>query len=832
MRRLFTFLLAAMLASSMFYAHAEATTVNVTLDMDDIYSYLMNYGKTVDSEGDTIATKDSQGWTPRKDTFEYTYSKSNSNSYGYTIKFEKGTGESMPTFRSTNRGDDAQLRAGNKITVTAPDGVTMHYVYFKFQSSTSSPTSATVDSPDGSNITIMHPSSEYTTLDMTPGNSFTITLGYARAASGTKTTSLLRTINITNKVAEPNIYITDVLTGKKQKGYDVQSKSTSNVYVNSQKLTFECEESHIDNLVTYYRLQDDAEYQVYDPSNPPVLGVGDYHVTCYNVDGDGNYTKSAEDKAYIFIAKKPELVLDPKPGTYEKPQDIKVTLNNVNDTASYLITYKMAFSDGTESLIDTVEVGDSFRLMMSATIYFAIKGTDYSVVYDTVQYEITEQSIILTPAPGKYDGTQYVQVKLNNQVEGVNYTGFYQVNYTNDDGGFAWGNIVRDFYPGDTIEIPLSAIINVAFEGDDNTYCSSTNNEYTIEDTCLTLAKINKYSDTFSGMSMTVGNDLLIGKFLCNYTYTSNDQQWYGVGVMVRDLGENTAIDATTAGKNQVDYIAKSTNLMNGNKWQQNNWMLIWIEDVTQFDDTYKTEGNIIKGGTLKGTYQGTCYFKGNNQYNCYNFWTQTKPTIVAKDQDVTYNTYITCNFVPENTNINGNYGATGGDGRTYFFMNPKICEVVHIEWAQWNESYNCFVVPTGDNANTLGFDGYIYADWGLYYDKETGAYLDVPTLEDGTVYSFDAVVVAEAEDTGGGILQMPRRIASISEGYTVLPLSEPQEEPTSPTSVGDVQTGRTIESVQYYNVAGQASSTPHDGVNIIVTRYTDGTTSTTKLLQ
>lgn len=39
----------------------------------------------------------------------------------------------------------------------------------------------------------------------------------------------------------------------------------------------------------------------------------------------------------------------------------------------------------------------------------------------------------------------------------------------------------------------------------------------------------------------------------------------------------------------------------------------------------------------------------------------------------------------------------------------------------------------------------------------------------------------------------------------------------------------KTVEAVKYYNVAGIASTEPFEGLNIVVTRYTDGTTSTAK---
>ena len=45
------------------------------------------------------------------------------------------------------------------------------------------------------------------------------------------------------------------------------------------------------------------------------------------------------------------------------------------------------------------------------------------------------------------------------------------------------------------------------------------------------------------------------------------------------------------------------------------------------------------------------------------------------------------------------------------------------------------------------------------------------------------------------------------------------------------VENGKTVESRQYVNVAGQVSDRPFSGMNIIVTRYTDGTTSSVKAI-
>ena len=48
-------------------------------------------------------------------------------------------------------------------------------------------------------------------------------------------------------------------------------------------------------------------------------------------------------------------------------------------------------------------------------------------------------------------------------------------------------------------------------------------------------------------------------------------------------------------------------------------------------------------------------------------------------------------------------------------------------------------------------------------------------------------------------------------------------------TAVNSVKANREVESVNYVNTMGQVSDRPWQGVNVVVTRYTDGTTKTTK---
>ena len=53
-------------------------------------------------------------------------------------------------------------------------------------------------------------------------------------------------------------------------------------------------------------------------------------------------------------------------------------------------------------------------------------------------------------------------------------------------------------------------------------------------------------------------------------------------------------------------------------------------------------------------------------------------------------------------------------------------------------------------------------------------------------------------------------------------------------TGIGAVKmdVNREVVGVTYVNPVGQASSTPWSGINIVVTRYSDGSTTTKKIIK
>ncbi len=56
--------------------------------------------------------------------------------------------------------------------------------------------------------------------------------------------------------------------------------------------------------------------------------------------------------------------------------------------------------------------------------------------------------------------------------------------------------------------------------------------------------------------------------------------------------------------------------------------------------------------------------------------------------------------------------------------------------------------------------------------------------------------------------------------------------DPDHATGVEDVNAEKTVAGVVYYNLLGAASDRPFEGVNVVVTTYTDGTKSSKKIIK
>jgi hypothetical protein len=301
----------------------------------------------------------------------------------------------------------------------------------------------------------------------------------------------------------------------------------------------------------------------------------------------------------------------------------------------------------------------------------------------------------------------------------------------------------------------------------------------------------------------TIVNDGTVGE-----TYTIADDI-LGVYIAVKDP---TKVYAKDYGKHrhpskpegeQIDFIKINTTLESKNEWDQSNWVLL---DFGSEEEANKYVGKVIKGGTLTGEL--------TNKLNPT--MTVTKSIEPEETGEYVENNYVASNFMTPNVQTGIEWHGTTGD---YFFVEPKPQEYVKVNWALFDGNvgdHEHFSLKT-----TSDFKGSFNVDWSLY----PGTWQE--DFKEGKAYNFHAIVRYTRTD---GTMQSPLKAEnSATEGlYMVFPLEGGDGLITGIDEVaGDAQ----VIGVTYVNVMGMQSLKPWPGINIVVTRYSNGTTQVRKEL-
>lgn len=179
-------------------------------------------------------------------------------------------------------------------------------------------------------------------------------------------------------------------------------------------------------------------------------------------------------------------------------------------------------------------------------------------------------------------------------------------------------------------------------------------------------------------------------------------------------------------------------------------------------------------------------------------------PTVGAENP-YSENTYITCNFSgshQENVTING-------VEHNYYFVEPKPMEIANVKWALWNGE--TFSKPSNASSD---LKGEFAANFSFSGEPSSAG-----------VYNFPALI--KIAPTAQGV--MPRAQDEATKSWLVFPL-ELTNQPV--TAIDSLQSGKTTVKVVYYNLMGVESAVPHNGINIVETRYSDGTRTTTKIIR
>ena len=251
---------------------------------------------------------------------------------------------------------------------------------------------------------------------------------------------------------------------------------------------------------------------------------------------------------------------------------------------------------------------------------------------------------------------------------------------------------------------------------------------------------------------------------------------------------------------------------INGNKqeeYAQNNWMLVSLP-VELYNQV--NEENTVTSIT------GSLTEKFNVAMEATNVVFENATT------DFAPNTYCALNFMGESS-VKGNNPAYTS---SYYFATPKANEYANVVWAVYNGTDGAFHLPVHQgSANAQEFKAAFKVDYSLNS-------VATPELVNGDMYSFEALVKEVAVATTDA-KSAPRKTAydstvAPSTKFVVYPLDLDANKVA--TGVNDVNSAKEVKGVSYFNMMGVESAQPFDGVNIMVTTYTDGTQSAAKVLR
>lgn len=346
------------------------------------------------------------------------------------------------------------------------------------------------------------------------------------------------------------------------------------------------------------------------------------------------------------------------------------------------------------------------------------------------------------------------------------------------------------------------------------------------EATTFTIEKGETKETTLAGLSQEAADGVT------PYKLTGDDLECVGAiasdnykYLVVKDGGHST--ETTSNKQGYREYLIRSS--YNGGKenttkqtaYDQSNWILVDLSGIAgaQVDD-YRN----CKIASITGTYH-----KENPRF------VATQIVLGAKTAPYAPNHYIATNFMTTYSADGTGNAVQDAAGNTYYFMNPKDGEWAIVAWAVWDKAKQAFYVPAKDDegTNAHGFAGGFKVD--LRYNE--GDIIDVKMLDEQSdkgqnVYTFPALIVKNTATSASA----PRRAAitpdrrELSTTYTVYPLS--LSAGSVVTGVSTVDQAKTVSSVVYYNLQGMASPTPHAGLNVVVTRYTDGSTQVAKVMR
>ena len=327
------------------------------------------------------------------------------------------------------------------------------------------------------------------------------------------------------------------------------------------------------------------------------------------------------------------------------------------------------------------------------------------------------------------------------------------------------------------------------------------------------------------------------------------------VGVQSAALNGNSLLIARTESelsparrqKPTEEQIANRLVVDNPAYFKQYNWIAILLPPGYNASDYV---GKLIPGSTISGKYCNSMA-DANGGYMYLNPVIEVEGMPAAASLHGGYttelNTYLPANF---------------GSHETHFLIHPRPNEVLKMKYVVFHDNKIITlpakrVKPDGSVVNSRGLRGgtFYHDDLNFLddgtYDKQLNELKTAEQFQPTMTYTTSKAIAC-IEDWAQENLTYENDATKEQELFTYLfpwspmksweafaaralvPLAIAQYTLSGDvvTSVDEPQAAKKIAYTRYFNLAGQHRTEPVEGVNIVVTTYTDGTTQVSKLLK
>ena len=251
-------------------------------------------------------------------------------------------------------------------------------------------------------------------------------------------------------------------------------------------------------------------------------------------------------------------------------------------------------------------------------------------------------------------------------------------------------------------------------------------------------------------------------------------------------------------------------------------WNQLELTGEFEFNGSFLEQGGVfLESGHVYKMPEAVVKYKDNNNYDHVYVlgtvndqgWSPRKGVEMYTTDGNIYTATVTVN------NVNNGYG--------YFSFTKKLGGVDDNDWAAIN-SYRFGAVADGDfvvNSEHIGQELSL-----AYWSGDSRSFkVGQGTYKLTVNLSGLKLIITPAQAGAPGIK------AATNDGYVVYPLQINKvttENNGVITAINNMQQGKTITSVVYYNIMGVASDVPYSGINIVETRYSDGSRTTAKIIR